>query len=155
MSEADIPKGLVDGLAGSLVGGAGTISDPFVVRCGAWLESAELLRRAGFAVLIDLWGVDHPDREMRFEQCAQFLNPETGLRAVLTTSCPADDPRIQSLVDVYPNAAWLEREIYDMFGVSFDGHPALQRILCPGDFPGHALRKDCHVDEEGQAWPIR
>ncbi|WP_328823630.1 NADH-quinone oxidoreductase subunit C [Microlunatus kandeliicorticis] len=63
-------------------------------------------------------------------------------RIRLEVSCPDDDPHIPSVVGTYPTADWHERETYDMFGIVFDGHPALTRILMPDDWPGHPQRKD-------------
>ena len=63
-------------------------------------------------------------------------------RIRLEVSCPDGDPHIPSVVPTYPTADWHERETYDMFGIVFDGHPALTRILMPDDWPGHPQRKD-------------
>ncbi len=63
-------------------------------------------------------------------------------RIHLATSCPDTDPHIPSLTGVYPATDWHERETWDMFGIVFDGHPALTRILMPDDWPGHPQRKD-------------
>jgi len=60
----------------------------------------------------------------------------------LKTKVPREDSRADSLVDVWPAANWQEREIYDLFGITFDGHPDLRRIMLPDDFDGHPLRKD-------------
>ncbi|MCK0110873.1 NADH-quinone oxidoreductase subunit C [Ornithinimicrobium sp. F0845] len=65
-----------------------------------------------------------------------------GRRIRVETSCPEDDPRVPSLVGIYPANDWHERETWDMFGIIFDGHPALTRILMPDDWPGHPQRKD-------------
>ena len=63
-------------------------------------------------------------------------------RIRLEVVCPDSDPHIPSIVDVYPGNDWHERETWDMFGIVFDGHPALTRILMPDDWPGHPQRKD-------------
>ena len=65
-----------------------------------------------------------------------------GRRVRLEVTCPDADPHIPSIVDVYPGNDWHERETWDMFGIVFDGHPALTRILMPDDWPGHPQRKD-------------
>ena len=57
-----------------------------------------------------------------------------------------DDPHVDSLCDVWPAANWQEREVFDLFGIRFDGHPDLRRLLTWDDFPGHALRKDFPLD---------
>jgi NADH-quinone oxidoreductase subunit C len=63
-------------------------------------------------------------------------------RLRLEVSAPESDPRVPSLVEVWAGTNWHERETYDMFGIIFDGHPALTRILMPDDWPGHPQRKD-------------
>ena len=63
-------------------------------------------------------------------------------RIRLEVATPDDDPHIPSVVSIYPTADWQERETWDMFGIIFDGHPALTRILMPDDWPGHPQRKD-------------
>jgi len=68
-------------------------------------------------------------------------------KIVIRVSCPKDNPRIHSVQDVWGTANWHEREAFDMYGIQFDGHPDLRRILCPDDYPGHPLRKDFQVPE--------
>jgi NADH-quinone oxidoreductase subunit C len=68
-------------------------------------------------------------------------------KIVIKTICPKDNPHVQSVSDVWGTANWHERETYDMFGIIFDGHPDLRRILCPDDYPGFPLRKDFKVPE--------
>ena len=72
-----------------------------------------------------------------------FVSITHGTRRVrFHVTCPDDDPRIPSIVDIYPGIDWHERETYDMFGIVFEGHPGLTRILMPDDWPGHPQRKD-------------
>jgi len=68
-------------------------------------------------------------------------------KIVLKATCPKDNPRIQSVSSVWGTANWHEREAYDMYGIVFDEHPDLRRILCPDDYPGFPLRKDFKVPE--------
>ncbi|MBI4430002.1 MAG: NADH-quinone oxidoreductase subunit C [Ignavibacteriales bacterium] len=68
-------------------------------------------------------------------------------KIVLKTSCPKDNPHVQSVSEVWGTANWHEREAYDMFGIQFEEHPDLRRILCPDDYPGFPLRKDFKVPE--------
>ena len=68
-------------------------------------------------------------------------------KIVIRVNCPKDNPRIHSVQDVWGTANWHEREAFDMYGIQFDGHPDLRRILCPDDYPGHPLRKDFQVPE--------
>jgi NADH-quinone oxidoreductase subunit C len=68
-------------------------------------------------------------------------------KIVLKASCTKEQPHVQSVSSVWGTANWHEREAYDMFGIVFDEHPDLRRILCPDDYPGHPLRKDFKVPE--------
>ncbi|HET7303614.1 MAG TPA: NADH-quinone oxidoreductase subunit C [Segeticoccus sp.] len=81
-----------------------------------------------------------------------------GRRLRVEVSCPDEDPHIPSIVDTYPANDWHERETWDFFGIIFDGHPALTRILMPDDWPGHPQRKDyplggIHVEYKGATIP--
>jgi NADH-quinone oxidoreductase subunit C len=117
-----------------------------------WFEVARLLVADGFDMLVDLTGVDYlgmPGRTVapgvdpeRFEVVANLLSVSRRERIRLRTQVPADDPTVPSLFDVHPGAEAHERETYDMFGIVFDGHPDLTRILMPEDWNGHPLRKD-------------
>jgi NADH-quinone oxidoreductase subunit C len=76
----------------------------------------------------------------------------------MKTRVSADDPRLPSLSPVYPSAAWPEREVFDLFGISFEGHPDLRRILMPEDWTGYPLRRDYPVQirKHAQTWePIQ
>jgi NADH-quinone oxidoreductase subunit C len=90
-----------------------------------------------------------------FAQAAGAAEPR---RLRLKVLVPDDDPRLPTLTPVYPAAEWPEREIYDLFGVTFDGHPDLRRILMPDDWEGYPLRKDYPVQirKETSGWePIQ
>jgi NADH:ubiquinone oxidoreductase subunit C len=76
---------------------------------------------------------------------AHLLHPDTKARDILHVVADGDPPTIPSIVDVWPTADWMEREAYDMFGIVFDGHPKLERILMPDEWEGHPLRKDYGV----------
>ena len=97
--------------------------------------------RFGFQQLVDLCGVDFPDREERFEVVYHLLSltRNARLRVKVTTDEQAPVP---SVIDVYPNANWFEREAFDMYGMLFSGHPDLRRLLTDYGFQGHPLRKD-------------
>jgi NADH-quinone oxidoreductase subunit C len=94
-----------------------------------------------FFCFIDLSGVDYPEREKRFEIIYQLLSPTLNQRVRVTISTDETTP-VPSTVSVFPAADWYEREVYDFFGVMFDGHPDLRRILTDYGFDGHPLRKD-------------
>jgi NADH-quinone oxidoreductase subunit C len=117
-----------------------------------WRRVAEALRDETFTVCLDVTGVDyltHPGRTLpdgvepeRFEVVATFLSFERRERVRVRTQVPESDPRLDSLFDLFPGTDTPEREVYDMFGIVFDGHPDLSRILMPEDWEGHPLRKD-------------
>jgi NADH-quinone oxidoreductase subunit C len=118
----------------------------------AWLDTFIALRGEGSTLLVDLTAVDyltHPGRALpdgiapeRFEVVASVLDMNARTRVRLRAQVPDTDPRIASLFSVHPGSEALEREVFDMFGVVFDGHPDLTRILMPEDWEGHPLRKD-------------
>jgi NADH-quinone oxidoreductase subunit C len=99
---------------------------------------------AGFEMGADLTAVDHLGRrEPRFEVVVVLLSVEHGLRLRLLVEVPDDeDPVVPSLTPTWPGLSFFEREAFDMFGIRFDGHPDLTRILMPDDWEGHPLRKD-------------
>jgi NADH-quinone oxidoreductase subunit C/D len=95
-----------------------------------------------FDLLLDLCGVDYPDREERFEAVYHLYSVPSGARLRLKVPVPEADPVLPSLIDVWKASDWFEREAYDMFGLRFEGHPNLRRILTHEAFEGHPLRKD-------------
>ncbi len=107
---------------------------------------ARLLRddpRLRFELCSGVSGVHYPDDTGRELHAVYHLLSMTHNRRIrVEVSVPDADPRIPSLVPVYPTIDWHERETYDMFGILFEGHPALTRILMPDDWPGHPQRKD-------------
>ncbi len=86
------------------------------------------------------------DRGETFELVYRLESAEIRTGLSLRCSVPRDQPRISSLFDLWPAADWQEREVYDLFGIEFEGHPDLRRILLPDDWVGHPLRKD-YVDD--------
>lgn len=94
-----------------------------------------------FSTLIDITAVDYPGREKRFDIIYNFLSMYQNHRIRLRVSVP-EETMVASLVSVHPSANWFEREIFDMFGILFSGHPDLRRILTDYGFRGHPLRKD-------------
>jgi len=95
-----------------------------------------------FSFLSDLSGVDRFPLEPRFEVNYHLLSIEKRLRLRLKVKLSSADPVVHSVTGVWPTANWHEREVYDMFGVQFEGHPDLRRILMPDEWEGHPLRKD-------------
>ena len=101
-----------------------------------------LLRDAeGFQQLIDICGADYPERERRFDVVYHLLSMTRNLRIRVKIQVD-EDTAVSSVTEIYPNANWYEREAFDMYGVFFDGHPDLRRILTDYGFHGHPLRKD-------------
>ncbi len=94
-----------------------------------------------FTILLDICGVDYPERAERFEVVYHFLSVYENLRARLKL-CTDADSTVPSIVSVFPAANWYEREAFDLYGILFDGHPDLRRILTDYGFRGHPLRKD-------------
>ena len=98
-----------------------------------------------FNLLSDATCVDRFPAEPRFELNYQLVSIPHRRRITLRVRVPGSDPAVDSLVPVWPGANWLEREIFDLFGIRFTGHPDLRRILLPDDFEGHPLRRDFPV----------
>ena len=94
-----------------------------------------------FKQLIDIAGVDYPDNEKRFELIYLFLSHENNLRIKLLIKFEINQS-INSLTKIFPSANWMEREVFDMYGIKFKNHPDLRRILTDYGFKGHPLRKD-------------
>ena len=94
-----------------------------------------------FICFTDLCGADYPQREKRFDVIYQLLSPKLNLRVRVKVATDEATP-VPSVIPVFPAANWCERETYDLFGVLFDGHPDLRRILTDYGFEGHPLRKD-------------
>lgn len=111
-----------------------------------WLSFAEAAKEAGFEVCVDVTAVDWMrQRPERFEVVANLLSMQHKLRLRMVTSLGRIEPTVASLVPVWPGANFAERETFDMFGITFEGHPDLTRILMPDEWEGHPLRKDFGV----------
>lgn len=94
-----------------------------------------------FSTLVDITAVDHPDRDERFDVVYHFLSMYQNQRIRLKVAVREDDI-LPSITEVHPSANWFEREVFDMFGILFSGHPDLRRILTDYGFRGYPLRKD-------------
>ena len=160
----DPEAGAPDGTVGELVGPSAwgvpvtesfgqVVLHPPVDR---WLETVAACRDDGYVMAIDLTAVDysaHPGRTdlpegvqpERFEVVASLLSHATGDRVRLRTQVPESDPVVPSLFDLYPGTEAMEREAWDLLGVSFSGHPDHTRILMPEDWEGHPLRRDVAI----------
>ncbi|HHC09564.1 MAG TPA: NADH-quinone oxidoreductase subunit C [Actinobacteria bacterium] len=102
-------------------------------------------RDAGFETFVDLCGVDHLGRRPRFEVVIGILSIRDRLRLRIRVPVPGDDPVVPTITGVYAGANFYERETWDLFGIEFEGHPDLARLLLPDDWEGHPLRKDYGV----------
>jgi NADH-quinone oxidoreductase subunit C len=94
-----------------------------------------------FSSLVDITAIDYPSRTARFEVVYHFLSMYQNHRIRIKASVNEDE-MIASIVDIHPSANWFEREVFDMFGIIFSGHPDLRRLLTDYGFRGHPLRKD-------------
>ena len=103
-----------------------------------FLKSNDSLR---FKQLIDIAGVDYPEDEKRFNLIYLFLSHENSLRIKLILKFQTEQI-IPSIIKIFPSANWMEREVFDMYGIKFKNHPDLRRILTDYNFKGHPLRKD-------------
>ena len=112
----------------------------------------EGLKAEGFAMLLDIGGADYPGREPRFDVVYHLIALNGAARTVAAVGkpervrvlcgVPEADPSVPTVSDLWPAADWPEREVYDLFGVRFSGHPDLRRIQMPAEWEGHPLRKD-------------
>ncbi|GIU91529.1 MAG: hypothetical protein KatS3mg011_0435 [Acidimicrobiia bacterium] len=120
--------------------------DVVVLDRGDLLEFAQAAKEAGFEMLADVTAVDwFRKRRTRFELSVNLVSLRHRRRLRILVPVPGDDPTVPSLVPVWPGANFPEREVYDMFGIVFEGHPDMTRILMPEDWEGHPLRKDYPV----------
>ena len=136
---------------------SGRVADDvrFVLKAD-YLKTITALRSEGFEMCVDLTAVDyltHPGRSIspevasqitleRFELVVNLLSLSQRRRVRLRIQVSESDPVVDSAFDVYPGTEAMEREVFDMFGFKFNGHPDLTRILMPEDWQGHPLRKD-------------
>jgi NADH-quinone oxidoreductase subunit C len=111
-------------------------------------EALELLRGKGFTFMASVHGVDYYPDEPRLGVHYELLDMRAVDRLTVKLRVPLTDPNVASVTPQWPTADHQEREIYDMFGVIFDGHPDLRRILMPEDYEGHPQRRDFPVGGE-------
>ena len=120
---------------GELVATVGTATIPAFVKFLRTDSSCQ------FTTLIDITAVDYPQRERRFEVVYHFLSMTQNQRIRVKVAV-REDEIVPSITDIHPAANWFEREVFDMYGIMFSGHPDLRRILTDYGFRGHPLRKD-------------
>ena len=135
---------------------AGSILDTVFFRGQATLvaapesivETLEALRERGFRFLASVHGADEYPHEPRLAVHYQLLDMDGLDRVAVKLRVPVDAPNVPSVTPQWPTANHQEREVYDMFGVVFDGHPDLRRILMPEDYEGHPQRRDFPIGGE-------
>jgi NADH-quinone oxidoreductase subunit C len=142
------PETLIEAVRSKLGEAVEAVSDSFgdpvlTVRPGSVRAVMAVLRDKPFdyAVLLDLTCVDHEAAEGRLELVYHLYSLSRNVRLRIKASVPAAAPAVETLVGLWKNAEWLEREAFDMFGVRFEGHPYLRRLLTYEGFEGHPLRK--------------
>ncbi len=155
-------KGILDDLHGlfprEIIAASLALGDAvIVIRTQALLEIAAFLKEKPyeFAMLLDLTCVDYPERSERFEMVYHLFSLASNTRLRIKLSVPESAPVVDSLVRFWKNADWLEREVFDMFGVRFEGHPNLQRLFMNEGFIGHPLRKDYPLRHRQPMIPLR
>jgi NADH-quinone oxidoreductase subunit C len=115
-------------------------------------ELLQVLRdREHFDYLVDVTALHYPQREKQFDVVWILYSFPRNERIRVKTMV-ADGAGVPNAVPIWPAANWLEREVYDMFGIRFDGHPDLKRILLPDGWKGHPLRKDYGIIQQDQEW---
>jgi NADH-quinone oxidoreductase subunit C len=156
--EVDAGKLALDAIAGSL--GDRLQVSQFrgelcwtVPRDSVYSMLERLRDEAGMAMLIDVTAVDlleMPEAADRFRVVYLLLDPESGRRLEVRTLVNDPNPQLPSVFPLWRSADWLEREVFDMFGISFPGHPDLRRLLLPPEFVSHPLRKDYPLAGRGE-----
>ncbi len=115
-----------------------SVALPNIVGLVEFLKTDQTCR---FSTLVDITAVDYPERPKRFDVVYHFLSMYQNQRIRLRVAVREED-MVPSITDVHASANWFEREVFDMFGILFSGHPDLRRILTDYGFRGHPLRKD-------------
>ena len=130
------------------------IADATIERVDATQMRARLeaLKAEGYTMLLDLGAVDYPERAPRFDVVYHLLKLSATATTVASAGTPqrfrllcgvdGDRPHLPTVTDLWRSADWAEREVFDLFGITFDGHPDLRRIQMPHDWEGYPLRKD-------------
>jgi NADH-quinone oxidoreductase subunit C len=105
----------------------------------------QAVKDAGFETFVDLCGVDHLNRDPRYDVVINLLSMERTRRLIIKVGLSGDDPTIPSIMSIYAGANFYEREAWDLFGIVFEGHTDLTRILLPDEWSGHPLRKNYNI----------
>ena len=117
--------------------------DEINVEIDKYFKTVEDYKKDGYEMMIDLTAVDwYRKKEPRFEVIVNLLSVSKNSRLIINVSVPDEDLKVPSICEIYPGANFYEREVFDMFGIEFENHPELTRILMPDDWTGNPLRKD-------------
>jgi NADH-quinone oxidoreductase subunit C len=151
--ESDLVRALKEQFGDSLLEACSYVGQNFIItKPDAVISIIEWLKfEADFNYLVDLTAVDWPKRAERFDLVYILYSFERNERIRIKTRI-ADGYRPASAVGVHRTANWLEREVFDLFGIEFEGHPDLRRILMPEDWQGHPLRKDYPILQQDERW---
>ena len=113
------------------------------VEVDEYLEKVESIKNDGYEMMVDLTAVDwYRKREPRFQLVVNFLSVSKNSRIILNVNVQDEELKVPSICEIFPSANFYEREVFDMFGIEFENHPELTRILMPDDWEGNPLRKD-------------
>ena len=151
--ESDLARELKERFGDSILEASSYAAQNFLLaRPDAVIPIIEYLKlEADFDYLVDITAVDWPKRPERFDLVYILYSFHRNERVRIKTRIP-EGYRPASATPVHRTANWLEREIFDMFGIEFDGHPDLRRILMPDDWQGHPLRKDYTILQQDDRW---
>ena len=118
-------------------------SEVINVNAEEYKEVITNIKKDGYEMMVDLTAVDwYRKKEPRFELVVQFLSVSKKSRKTVKVKINDENLNIQTITDLYPGANFYEREVFDMFGIEFENHPDMTRILMPDDWVGHPLRKN-------------
>lgn len=151
--ESDLTRRLAGQFAGDITEFSTYLGQDFLVAQPAAVPPIiEFLKlEAGFDYLVDVTAADYPDRAERFDLVYILYSFAANHRIRVKTRI-SEGFRPESVVGIHLTADWLEREVYDMFGIEFAGHPDLKRILMPEDWQGYPLRKDYSIVQMDNRW---
>ena len=151
--ESDLARELKERFGGQIGETSTYLGQNFIVaKPEAAVPILEYLKlEADFDYLVDITAVDWPKRPERFDLVYIVYSFSRNERVRIKTYIP-DGYKPETAVGVHPTANWLEREVFDMFGIEFAGHPDLRRILMPEEWQGYPLRKDYSIIQQDQRW---
>jgi len=151
--ESDVTKRLKEIFGDQITEYSSYLGQNFIVaKPESVIPILEFLKlEADFDYLVDLTAVDYPKRDARFDLVYILYSFSRNERMRVKTMIP-ESMQPPTAVGVYPGANWLEREVFDMFGIQFDGHPDMRRILLPEEWEGFPLRKEYSIIQQDDRW---